>query len=138
MLEAGILTEVRRDHERRGLLKSTIEKRHIQVKALARWMGTRSVFEATRTDAEEVSLRPLTSLLATSIVLAMRSSGGDLLTTTQAAALLGLERSVIARWAQFGKLQVAMRLPGETGAYLFLRSDVEAMRPEAHPRKRAT
>lgn len=68
----------------------------------------------------------------------MRSSGGDLLTTTQAAALLGLERSVIARWAQFGKLQVAMRLPGETGAYLFLRSDVEAMRPEAHPRKRAT
>lgn len=52
MIEAGVLTEIRRDHERRGFLRSTIEKRQIQVKALGRWMATRSIFDATRTDIE--------------------------------------------------------------------------------------
>lgn len=50
MLEAGILTEIRRDHERRGYLGSTIYKRHLQVQNWARWLGDRSVWTATADD----------------------------------------------------------------------------------------
>lgn len=52
MIDPGLLTDIRRDHERRGLLRSTIEKRHIQMKALGRWMGTRSIWDATEAEIE--------------------------------------------------------------------------------------
>jgi len=50
MLEAGILGEIRRDCERRGLLPSTIQKRQYQAKIWGRWLGDRSPWEATRDD----------------------------------------------------------------------------------------
>ena len=58
----------------------------------------------------------------------------DLISTTEAADLLGLERSTVIRWIRERRIEPAMKISGLTGAYLFRRSDVEAMRPEAHPR----
>jgi excisionase family DNA binding protein len=60
----------------------------------------------------------------------------DLLGTTEAAAELGLERSTLARWVQLGKLTPAVKLPGPTGAMLFRRSDIDALRDEAAQARR--
>lgn len=43
----------------------------------------------------------------------------DLLTTQQAAEVLGISRRTLTRWVEDGKVPVAHRLPGETGAFLF-------------------
>lgn len=51
----------------------------------------------------------------------------DLLTTAQVEARYGVSRRTITRWAQTGKLPVADRLPGETGALLFRPEDVDAV-----------
>lgn len=51
----------------------------------------------------------------------------DLLTTAEVAAIKGKTVATINRWAAEGKLPVAQKLPGATGANLFRRSDVEAL-----------
>lgn len=51
----------------------------------------------------------------------------DLIGTVEAAEVLGVERSVLTRWVQTGRLPEAIKLPGATGARLFRRSDVEAL-----------
>lgn len=53
----------------------------------------------------------------------------DLLTTTQVAALLGVSQETVNRWARTGRLPIAHKLPGRTGANLFRRRDAEAFRP---------
>ena len=55
----------------------------------------------------------------------------DLLTADQAATAAGVNRRTITKWADTGRLPVAMKLPGNTGARLFRRSDVEALTTEA-------
>lgn len=55
----------------------------------------------------------------------------DLLTADQAATAAGVNRRTITKWADTGRLPVAMKLPGNTGARLFRRSDVEALTAEA-------
>lgn len=56
----------------------------------------------------------------------------DLITTAEACEILGdaepLDRSTVSRWVQLGKLKYAKRFPGRNGAFLFHRSDVEALR----------
>jgi excisionase family DNA binding protein len=52
----------------------------------------------------------------------------DLIGTAEAAELLGVSLPTIKRKAQNGLLPVAHKMPGETGAYLFHRADVEALR----------
>jgi hypothetical protein len=52
----------------------------------------------------------------------------DLVNTAQARELLGkASPSTIARWVASGKLVPAHKLPGLRGAYLFHRTDVEAL-----------
>ena len=52
----------------------------------------------------------------------------DLLSTTQAAEVIGIERSTISRWVQQGLLEPAMKLPSQTGAFLFATTEVERAR----------
>jgi len=49
----------------------------------------------------------------------------DLITATEAAVALGKSRRSIARLLESGRLVPAMKLPGDNGAYLFNRSDVD-------------
>lgn len=57
----------------------------------------------------------------------------DLLTSPQAGTLLGKSARTIQRMADAGDLPVAQKLPGPNGAYLFRRSDVEALLAAAAP-----
>lgn len=54
----------------------------------------------------------------------------DLIPTVEAAELLGVKRSTLTRWVQSGRLDEAMKLPGETGARLFRRSDIDRLAAE--------
>jgi excisionase family DNA binding protein len=51
----------------------------------------------------------------------------ELVTSAEAAELLAVDRSVIVRYVQSGKLVPARKLPGRTGSYLFARSDIDAL-----------
>lgn len=51
----------------------------------------------------------------------------DLLTTAEAALILGKPIGTVNRWAKEGKLREAAKLPGRTGSRLYRRSDVEAL-----------
>lgn len=52
----------------------------------------------------------------------------DILTYPQAAAMLNMSRSGVKYLVLTGRLTPAMKLPGKTGAYLFHRSDIEALK----------
>lgn len=52
----------------------------------------------------------------------------DLIGTADAAKILGVSERTAKRLASSGRLPAAVKMPGETGAYLFRRSDVERMR----------
>ncbi len=53
-------------------------------------------------------------------------SSSELLSTSEAARLLGVTVATVNRWAQTGALAPEHKLPGTTGARLFSRPDVEA------------
>lgn len=55
----------------------------------------------------------------------------DLLTSTQAGALLNKSGRTVLRKAEAGEIPIAQRLPGPNGAVLFWRSDIEALVPAA-------
>lgn len=55
------------------------------------------------------------------------SNPDEILNTTAACEILGVERSTLNRWAQMGRVSV-VKLPGQTGAYLYRRGDIEALR----------
>lgn len=55
----------------------------------------------------------------------------ELLTSPQAGLILGKSARTIQRMADDGKLPVAQKLNGPNGAFLFRRSDIEALAPEA-------
>jgi excisionase family DNA binding protein len=48
-----------------------------------------------------------------------------LLATVEAAERLGIERSTLSRWVKEGRIHIAMRLPGDTGAMLFDPAEVD-------------
>lgn len=56
------------------------------------------------------------------------TQSSDLLTSAQVAAILGKSIRTVHRMANDGTLPTALRLPGQTGAVLFTRADVEAYR----------
>lgn len=59
------------------------------------------------------------------------TSQPDLVGSAEACALLGgIDRSTLVRWVQAGRLVPAMRLPGQTGAYLFRLTDVRRLARE--------
>ena len=52
----------------------------------------------------------------------------DEVTTREALGILNLsDPSTIAKYVKTGKLTPSRKLPGRTGAFLFLRSDIEAL-----------
>ncbi len=56
----------------------------------------------------------------------MTHATDDLVGTSEAAAIIGVERSTLVRWVQMGRrIAPAMRLQGKNGAYLFHRVEVE-------------
>lgn len=55
------------------------------------------------------------------------TKSSNLLTTAQVAKALGKSVRTIHRMADSGQLRAVAKLPGETGAYLFHRADVEAL-----------
>jgi len=65
----------------------------------------------------------------------------DLITSPEAAAMLGVSVRTVHRKIEEGRLTPAKKLPGPTGAYLFNRADVEALaqqRRDAEQRRRAS
>ena len=54
----------------------------------------------------------------------------DLVATVEAAAIIGVERSTLSRWAENARLLPAMRLPGKNGAALYRRTDVQRVADE--------
>ena len=48
----------------------------------------------------------------------------------EAARILGCDTTTVQRWARTGKLPIALKMPGVTGALLFRREDVEALAKE--------
>lgn len=63
----------------------------------------------------------------------------DEITTQEALAILGLtEPSTISRYVRAGKLTPARKLPWKTGAFLFLRADVEALAAERAAERKAS
>lgn len=47
--------------------------------------------------------------------------------STEACALLSIDKSTLSRWVAAGKLTPVAQLPGKTGAFLFDRAAVEAL-----------
>lgn len=62
------------------------------------------------------------------------SESDDLLTSPQAAAILGISARTVQRKADAGEIRVAQKLPGPNGAYLYRRADIEALLPPAERR----
>jgi excisionase family DNA binding protein len=56
----------------------------------------------------------------------------DLIPTSEVCDLLKVDRATISRWVNHRdpKITPAVKLPGTNGAYLFRRSDVEALLSE--------
>lgn len=52
------------------------------------------------------------------------------LSSAEAADTLGVDRATFNRWAAAGRITAALKMPGATGARLFAREDVEALRSE--------
>ncbi|MFM8155410.1 MAG: helix-turn-helix transcriptional regulator [Actinomycetes bacterium] len=54
-----------------------------------------------------------------------------LVSAREVCELLHISRSGLDRWLDAGRLTPALKLPGKTGAYLFHRSDIEALKGAA-------
>ena len=61
----------------------------------------------------------------------MHSTDDDIITTSDACEIHGVNRSTITRWVQAGRLVPLKKL--SSGAYLFLRKDVLAVESRRRP-----
>ena len=56
---------------------------------------------------------------------------GNMIGAAEAASILGVSRATLLRWAGSEAPTLAgQKLPGETGAYIFDRADVEQLRDQ--------
>lgn len=60
----------------------------------------------------------------------MPNAARDLIGSADVCAILRINRSTLSRWVAAGKLTPAQQLPGQTGAFLFQRDDIERLAPE--------
>jgi excisionase family DNA binding protein len=51
----------------------------------------------------------------------------ELITTAEVAARANVSVRTVTRWVNAGKLTVALKVPGQTGAMLFDASEVDAL-----------
>lgn len=59
----------------------------------------------------------------------------DAITAKEAGEVLGKNRRQVLRLVSTGQLIPALKLPGDTGAYLFNRADIEALLTEGTDRR---
>lgn len=52
----------------------------------------------------------------------------ELIGSAESAAILEIDRATFNRWVAIGRVKAAAELPGRTGARLFRRADVEALK----------
>lgn len=57
----------------------------------------------------------------------MTQTAPPLLGSAEVCERLGIDRSTLTRWVQLGKAEPAMRLPGNTGAFLFTPAEVDRL-----------
>lgn len=57
----------------------------------------------------------------------------DLIGSAEACTILRIDRSAFTRKVQMGRVPVAAKLPGPTGAYLFRRADIERLLQDLKP-----
>ena len=61
----------------------------------------------------------------------MHQTTADLIGSAEACRILGdISRSTLTRWVESGRITPAYRLPGENGAVLFTRAEVERVAAE--------
>lgn len=60
----------------------------------------------------------------------------DLLSTAEAAALIGVDSSTLSRWVASERIAIAHKIPGKTGAFLFAQAEAERAR-DAYAAERA-
>lgn len=58
----------------------------------------------------------------------MRNDSPRLLSSAEAATILGIHQTTVSGWVASGRLKAAHKLPGLRGAYLFAPSEVERVR----------
>ena len=61
--------------------------------------------------------------------MASHLTAPELLNSTQASEILGISISTLTRWIADGKI-AATKLPGQTGAFVLTRAEVERVRRE--------
>ena len=66
------------------------------------------------------------SLVQRAMLIAMSASPA-LIGASEAASLLGRDKTTAIRWGHDGTLRIAHKLPGKNGAILFARKDVLAL-----------
>lgn len=57
----------------------------------------------------------------------------SLISSAEACELLGIDRSTLTRWVAAGRINPAWQMPGETGARLFRRRDIAALKDSSAP-----
>jgi excisionase family DNA binding protein len=56
---------------------------------------------------------------------------GELITTSEAARRLSVHRSTLARWITAGRIQSAVKVPGQTSTWLVPVTEVDRLLEEA-------
>jgi len=51
----------------------------------------------------------------------------ELIGTAEAARILQVDKTTLTRWAADGRIKPIVKMPSKNGAFLFNRSDVEAL-----------
>lgn len=54
----------------------------------------------------------------------------DLIGSDESSQICGVDRATFLRWREAGLIAEAAKIPGPNGAYMFRRSDVEALAAE--------
>ena len=54
----------------------------------------------------------------------------DMIGSKDSCRILGIDKATLSRWVTAGQLTPVHKLPGRNGAYLFNRSDIEALATE--------
>ncbi|WP_157897109.1 MerR family transcriptional regulator [Mycobacteroides salmoniphilum] len=57
-------------------------------------------------------------------------SADDEIVAAEACRILDRDRATLLRWVAADKVKATRKLPGVTGAFLFRRGDIEALRDE--------
>ena len=63
-------------------------------------------------------------------MLIYMTSASDFIGSTEATRILNIDKATLSRWVTSGVLTPAHKLPSRNGAFLFHRTDIEALAAE--------